>query len=164
MCRKRSSSRRNIFVWVGGMRVLYILPRSASLSLFDSSQSAGARIRKSHVNLERFARLCTIKSALCRVPDILCGGRVSNSILGKAGNFFLLFLFAEEMKVDVHSIHSTINKQWFHLSSSSAIKCMCFTPHTSFARPFADAACLLLWTFSAVSIPKNANTMKHPVH
>jgi len=58
------------------MRVLDILPRSASLSLFDSSQSAGARTRKSYVDLERFARLCTIKSALCRVvPDILCGGR-----------------------------------------------------------------------------------------
>ena len=36
--------------------------------------------------------------------------------------------------------------------------------HTSFARPRAAFIFLLLWTFSAVSIPKNANTMKHPVH
>ena len=50
------------------LRVLLdILPnRSASLSLFDYSfQSAGARTRKSYVDLERFARLRTIKSALC---------------------------------------------------------------------------------------------------
>ena len=36
--------------------------------------------------------------------------------------------------------------------------------HTSFARPRAAFIFLLLRTFSAVSIPKNANTMKHPVH
>ena len=36
--------------------------------------------------------------------------------------------------------------------------------HTSFARPRAAFIFLFLWTFSAVSIPKNANTMKHPVH
>ena len=102
------------------MRVLDILPRSASLSLFDSSQNAGARTRKSYVDLERIARLCTIKSALCRVPDILCGGRYQVcSEFGKNTR-----KRQKEEIVDGRCSRSTNNKitnAFISLSSSSAI-------------------------------------------